>query len=92
MKTMEPHNIFRHITEGGIKDAHDYTYIILGKVGPTGKSRLCKELKNAGFNAFEITESIYNLVEYNDTMNHMIVDPHRKYVVIVLNRRVGGEA
>lgn len=82
----EPDNIFEHIVKGRIKDAENYTYIILGKVGPTGKSRLCEELRNKGFNAFEITESIFNLVEYNDDKNHLIVDPYRKHVVIVLNR------
>ena len=83
-----PHGIFDQIIGGVIPDAEQYTYIILGKTGPTGKSRLCKELREAGYNAHEITESIFDLVEYNDDKNHFIIDENRMHAVIVLNRNV----
>lgn len=87
-ENVRPHEIFRYITEGGIAEPESYTYIIMGRPGPTGKSRLCTELNKAGFKAFEISESIYKLVEYSDDRNHLIVDSFRRHVAIVLNRNL----
>lgn len=63
----------------------EYTYIILGKPGPTGKTYLATELKRRGFNAFEITEDIMYLVEYKSDRNHYIINHENKTVVMVLN-------
>lgn len=70
--------------------AKEYTYIILGEGGPTGKTWLTHELKQRGFKAFEITEDIYDLVFYYDSCNHYTVDHTNKQVVIVLNKRLEG--
>ena len=48
------------------------TYIICGRSGPTGKTWLTNMLRNAGYNAFEISESINPFVYYRDEENRMI--------------------
>lgn len=69
-----------------LNDVKSYTYIIMGKPGATGKTRLCQLLKERGLNAIEISENIISLVEYNDNKNHVIVDTLNMQVVIVLNK------
>lgn len=66
----------------------DYTYIILGRSGPTGKSWLRYRLIEAGYNAVELSEDIIWLVEYTDDKNHFIVNHMQKMVLIVLNRSI----
>jgi hypothetical protein len=70
-------------------DLTEYTYIILGRSGATGKTWLCEGLKMHGFNAIEISENINAFVSYgkkrNDELNHIVIDEIRKYVVIILN-------
>lgn len=68
---------------GGIPK--EYTYIILGKIGPTGKTYLATELRKHGLNAFEITEDIFDLVDYRDNRNHYRVNSSNKTVIMVLN-------
>lgn len=83
-----PDVFLRRITSDYYKDiAKEYTYIILGEAGPTGKTWLTSELKKQGFKAFEITENIYDLVFYYDSRNHYIIDHDNKQIVIVLNNR-----
>lgn len=64
-----------------------YTYVILGKSGPTGKTWLCHKLKTYGFNAIEISEDVLPLIEYNDDKNHIALNGVYKTVVIVLNKK-----
>jgi hypothetical protein len=66
----------------------DYTYVILGKSGPTGKTWLWDKLRNEGFGVIEISEDIYKLVDYTDDHNHCIVDNFRKTIIIILNKRL----
>lgn len=76
-------SMFREI--GILGNAKEYTYIILGRVGPTGKTYMCKRLKENGYVAFEISPNIYDLVDYVDTKNHYRIDHDNKVVTIVLN-------
>lgn len=69
----------------------DYTYVILGRSGPTGKSWLREHLVEAGYNAVELSEDIIGLVEYTDDKNHFIVNRMQKMVIIVLNRSIREE-
>ena len=65
----------------------DYTVIITGKLGPTGKTTLCRLLVNAGINAIEISELLYTNVVYlleNDNM--VTIDDENKIVLVILNR------
>jgi hypothetical protein len=64
----------------------DYTFIIMGRSGPTGKTWLCNQLRNHGFNAFDISENIYDKVKYQDNNNSYSPDHLDKQIVIVLNR------
>lgn len=66
----------------------DYTYIVLGRSGVTGKTSIYNDLIRNGFMAFEISENISDLVTYNDLENHVIIDNIKKQVVIVLNRPI----
>lgn len=64
----------------------EWTYIITGRPGPTGKTYLYNMLKKNGYNAFEISEHMFSLVDYCDNKNHYLVDYAKKQVVIVLNK------
>ena len=64
----------------------DYTFVIMGRSGPTGKTWLYNQLRNHGFNAFEISEHIYDKVDYHDNDNYYIPDHPYKQIVIILNR------
>lgn len=64
----------------------DYTFIIMGRSGPTGKTWLCNQLRNHGFNAFDISENVYDKVTYRDDDNFYIPDHLYKQIVIILNR------
>lgn len=87
-RNFSPNGILRHITNSRKLNDDKYTFIITGKVGPTGKSSLKRELLARGYNAIEITGSLYSLIEYQDDNNHVIVDECEKTVLIVLNRRL----
>ena len=66
----------------------DWTYIIFGTVGPTGKTYLLEKLRKNGFNAIELTEEICSFVEYRDHKNHYLIYEDSKCVVIILNRPI----
>lgn len=63
----------------------DYTFFILGKTGPTGKSWLTKELNSRGYSTFELSEDICKFVKYNDDENHCVINKFNKQVIIILN-------
>ena len=69
-------------------DPKEYTYIITGRIGPTGKTWLCNALRSNGLNAVEITELVYDIVNYNDNRNHFRRDVANKMCVIVLNKEI----
>ena len=65
----------------------NYTVIITGSTGPTGKTTLCKLLVNAGIRAIEISEILNEHVEYDCLYsNCMTVDECNETVLVVLNR------
>lgn len=74
------------LNHDGYDQLKDYTFIILGRPGPTGKTWLRQALKLRGLNAIEITSSIYNLTSYTDDYNHCVIDHDQKNVVVILNR------
>lgn len=64
----------------------DYTFIITGKIGPTGKTWLTKKLRESGYNAIEITDQLYTLVDYTfPDRNAVHFDRINRTAVIVLN-------
>lgn len=78
--------ILDHIVLCNDVGAKDYTYIICGHSGPTGKTWLANELKERGYKTIEISESMFGLVYYTDHHNHFIVNGKEKAVLIVLNK------
>ena len=79
---MTPKQILNHIL--GTKDSERNTYIITGKPGRTGKTWLTEKLKEQGYNAFEISEHIYDKVSYIENSNAYI-DDMAGTVLIILN-------
>lgn len=79
-------DIYRAIV--GSQFLKNYTVIITGKTGPTGKTTLCKLLNNAGVRAIDISESLNNYVQYANECNRndMIVDEFNETILVVLNR------
>jgi hypothetical protein len=66
----------------------DWTYIIFGSGGPTGKTYLYNKLRWKGYNAIELTEEICSFVEYRDRKNHYLIYEDSKVVVIILNKLI----
>jgi predicted transcriptional regulator len=58
----------------------------MGERRPTGKTWLYNKLKEHGFNAFELTESTFDLIDYRDEENHVIGEEFGETIVIVLNK------
>lgn len=81
---LTPNDILKKIISNPA--SYQYSYIILGKSSPTGKTSLKYALKDHGFNAMEISEFVGDLVRYDDNDNHLIIDPLDKVVIIVLNK------
>ena len=65
---------------------NNWTYIILGRTGPTGKTYLCNLLRENGHNAVEISEDVYPLLDYHGIDNHYFVYKDNKCAVIILNK------
>lgn len=64
----------------------DYTFIITGKIGPTGKTWLTNKLRESGYTAIEITDQLYTLVDYIfPDRNAVHFDRINRTAVIVLN-------
>lgn len=88
--SLEPSRILRYFLENDLfKKEHEkepYTFIILGRGGPTGKTWLCTGLRKYGFMAFELSESVFPFIDYNDNGNHVIKDDIDKNIIIILNQ------
>lgn len=86
---LTPPRILRYFIEspfyGMEHKTHPYTFIVLERGGPTGKTWITTGLKNYGYPAFEITESVYNFIDYCDGKNHVIKNDVDRTIVIVLN-------
>jgi len=66
----------------------DWTYIIFGSGGPTGKTYLCNQLQQMGCNAIELSEDVASVLAYRDNDNHFLVYEANQCVVIILNKRL----
>lgn len=78
----------RHFFKRHIDAFKDFTFIIFGRGGPTGKTWLSEQLRDMGYKAFDISENISDLVWYVDVKNSCRFDNIQKTVTIVLNERV----
>lgn len=88
IKHLTTEDIYHRIVYDRTITPDDYTCIITGRSGPTGKSWLASQLNTIGYTAIEISEplGISGTVTFNGNENHFIIDDFRKTVVIVLNR------
>ena len=89
--SLTPSRILAYFTEKGSffqldHEKRPYTFFVMGERGPTGKTWLCNKLKEHGFDAFELTESTFDLISYQDEDNHVIGDEFDRTIVIVLNQ------
>lgn len=82
---MSPLDILR-FAKAKEKLGENWTYIITGKTGPTGKTYTWGLLRRHGYNATEISEDIFSLVEYKDDKNHFLVNDMGRYAIIVRNK------
>ena len=86
LPSMTPSRILRHILDD-LDNSKEYTYLIIGKYGPTGKTWLCDGLKRYDYRAFDLNDSAYiSLIgKYADNKNHYHIIPDQKLVIITLN-------
>lgn len=73
-------NIVNDFTSG------EYRYVILGKIGPTGKTWLWSKLKKDGFDAIELSENLVDDIYYCGFKNYVRVNELDKIVIIILNK------
>ena len=80
-----------------IADRSDYTIVILGRPGPTGKTWLCNILTQHGFNAVEISAELTHIIGWGAAIDPSVIDVNRNYclvdledkhIVVVLNKEL----
>ena len=69
-------------------DGMEYAYIILGIPGPTGKTWLCDKLNACDYRAIELSEYIFDFVDYTSDCNYFRIIEESKCVVIILNEKL----
>lgn len=67
-------------------DHREYTYIINGRSGPTGKTWLTNSLVEKGYRAMDVSEATPHYSA--DKNNYIYIDKKSKVVLIVLNREL----
>lgn len=65
-----------------------FTYVILGKAGPTGKSRLTETLKNAGHTAVEISPLINPFISYEVLAHNNFMVEYADTVAVFLGKPI----
>ena len=71
------------------RDPKEYTYVIFGMTGRTGKTWLADRLRENGFRVLELAEKVNHQVVYRmSDHNSLSVYNEEKLVVITLNRRI----
>lgn len=90
MSNLTPQLLLERITAS--ETSMEYTYIITGKIGPTGKSWLYRQLNSRGYNVIDLNESLmrYCHIEFDDSRNHYVINEIEKLMVIILNERLEG--
>lgn len=84
---MTPNEIYEQIINDSETYEKDWTYIIDGKSGPTGKTWLAIKLNEAGYNAIDKSDILPN---YSIIGNKNLIEISERYktVVIILNEIV----
>ena len=85
-------NVFDKITDRWtLPMMRSWKFIIMGKSGPTGKTWLHDRLRRHHLPAMELSEDIFDLVNYNDNLNHVIPRYDKRVMVIILNKPLDPE-
>lgn len=81
------HDILRYIRyETHRWNPTEMTYLVMGQPGPTGKSWLVNQLKEAGYRAIDVMNGAWEFIEPLEINgNYMRVDEENKVVYISLN-------
>lgn len=66
----------------------NFTYVILGKTGPTGKSCLTEALKNDGHTAVEISPMINPFIDYEVLANSNFMIEYVDTVAVFLGKPI----
>lgn len=86
-----PKDILNWITDS--QKSVTYSYIIMGKSGPTGKTWLYSQLKERGYDVTELSEYIIGEVDYKyDDRNTVIVNEIDGKIIIILNKPIMTES
>lgn len=64
------------------------TYVVLGKAGPTGKSRLTEALKNAGHTAVEVSPLINPFISYEVLANCNFMIEYGDTIAVFLGKPI----
>lgn len=81
------HDILRYIRYKTHRwNPTEMTYFVMGTMGPTGKTWLVNQLKDAGYRAIDVMNDAWEFVSPGMTSgNYMKVDEENKVVYISLN-------
>ena len=66
----------------------NFTYVVLGKNGPTGKSRLTEALKNDGHTAVEISPLVNPFIDYEVLANCNFMIEYGDTVAVFLGKPI----
>lgn len=81
-KVLTPFEILNVIKSNELRKK--YKYIIMGRIGPTGKTWITQELKRLGLDAVEITENVSGRIFYKYDENFVSWNEENKVCVISL--------
>ena len=81
-KSMSAAGILTHIIRQNKKDC---TYLIDGRIGPTGKTWLCEKLNSRGFKAYEVGEEMWSLYICRDNKKNRCEYLPGNVVIVILN-------
>lgn len=72
------------------KTFKDYTIVITGKNGPTGKTNLCNQLNELGFKAIELNRdlNIFDFIDFKEDKNRLLIDVNQKFIFVILNKNI----
>lgn len=82
------HRTWLDIYKFAASRSKDWTYIIFGRGGPTGKTYLWDNMSQLGYKVIEITEDVGPIIDYKDRNNHYLIYEDSKTLIIILNKKL----
>lgn len=87
IKIDKPRDVLDHANKNRSL-GRNFTYVILGRTGPTGKSCLTEALKNDGHTAVEISPLINPFVYYEVLANNNFMVEYGDTVAVFLSKPI----